>query len=165
MKSKPTGSISPGHRRLLYVIGAGSWLSGGLWLLFHYFLVRQNEFGPAPHPLQSWWLKIHGAFAFAALWIFGLIWAVHISKALPRRARKRSGILLLSVILVLVVTGYLLYYVASDAVRPAISVVHWSVGLGSPVFLVLHRARGRRAKSRPVASFLPVPASNEGKRL
>lgn len=45
----------------LYIIGIGVWLSGGLWLLFHYFFVRQGDFGPVENPLTPWWLRLHGA--------------------------------------------------------------------------------------------------------
>lgn len=139
-----TVKLGRARRWQLYIVGAGVWLSGALWLLFHYFFVTQGEFGPTENPLTAWWLRLHGAFAFAAIWIFGLLWAAHITAAWPRRRRRASGFALAGVFLVLIVSGYLLYYVGDDTVRPVISVLHWSIGLAAPAFFVLHRIRLRK---------------------
>lgn len=139
-----TVRLGRSRRWQLYIIGIGIWLSGGLWLLYHYFLVQQGDFGPVENPLTPWWLRLHGAFAFASIWIFGLLWGTHITVAWPRKNRRWSGGIFAGVFAVLIVTGYLLYYIGSDTVRPVISIVHWGIGLGSPAFFVLHRLRLRR---------------------
>jgi len=46
-----TVRLSRSRRWQLYIIGIGVWLSGGLWLLFHYFLGKQGDFGPVENPL------------------------------------------------------------------------------------------------------------------
>lgn len=74
----------------VYSIVAGLWLSGGLWLLLHYFLTSESEFGPQRNPLEPWWLKFHGAFAFAVIWLFGLLWGKHVSLALRKGAMVRG---------------------------------------------------------------------------
>ncbi len=147
---RKTGSL--GRRRwILYVVGTGVWLTGGLWLLFHYFLVKQGEFGPEANPLEPWWLKLHGAFAFGAVWLFGLLWAMHISKLWPHNRRRWSGGILTGVFGLLVLSGYLLYYVGDDRIRPLISVVHWGIGLACPLFYVWHRLRRRGDRVRRLA--------------
>lgn len=138
-----TVRLSRSRRWQLYIIGIGVWLSGGLWLLFHYFLGKQGDFGPVENPLTPWWLRLHGAFAFASIGILGLLWGTHITVAWPSSQRRWSGGVLAGVFAVLIVTGYLLYYIGSDTVRPVISIVHWGIGLGSPAFLILHRLRLR----------------------
>lgn len=144
-----TVRISRSRHLELCVAGIGVWLTGGLWLLYHYFLGRQGEFGPVENPLTPWWLRLHGAFAFASIWIFGLLWGTHITVGWPRRKRRWSGGVLAGVFAFLIVTGYLLYYVGSDALRPTLSILHWGVGLGSPALFVVHRLRLRR--QRPTA--------------
>ena len=52
-----------------------------------YLLTKQGEFGPQSHPLEPWWLKLHGAFAFAFTWFFGLLWGTHVTVAWPRGRR------------------------------------------------------------------------------
>ncbi len=143
-----TVRIARTRRWQLYVVGIGVWFTGGIWLLFHYFLGKQGDFGPVENPLTPWWLRLHGAFAFAAIWIFGLLWGTHVTIAWPRRRRRWSGGVLAGVFAFLIVSGYLLYYVGSDTIRPIISVLHWGIGLVCPVFFFLHRFRLRRRRTR-----------------
>ena len=138
-------------RMALLIVGLGAWLSGGLWLLFHFFLTRQGEFGPQASPSEPWWLKLHGAFAFAAIWLFGLVWGVHIRVAWPSSRRRLSGGVLAAVLVWLVLSGYLLYYLGDDTVRSVVSVLHWAIGLACPVLYFLHRVRLRRRRLGPAA--------------
>ncbi len=63
----------------------------------------------------------------------GLTWGVHVMKALPFKSRKASGLPLVWLIIVLTVSGYLLYYVGSDLPRQIISITHWTLGFLAPV--------------------------------
>jgi hypothetical protein len=45
--------------------------------------------------------------------------------------------------LLLTVTGYLLYYAGGEETRPVISLVHWVVGLAVPALLTWHVLSGR----------------------
>lgn len=139
-----SGRLGRSRRLGLYIVAVGVWLSGGAWLLFHYFFTRQNEFGPVENPLTPWWLRLHGAFGFASIWIFGLLWGVHVTVAWPRHRRRSSGGMLSAVFALLIVSGYLLYYTGDDSIRPVISVLHWGIGLICPVFFLFHRIRIRK---------------------
>ena len=144
-------TLSPTIRRSLYVISLGVWISGTLWLVLHHFFPKQGEFGPETNPMEPWFLKAHGAFALASIWIFGLLWNAHISKLWPSTRRRLSGSLIIGVIVCLTLTGYLLYYVGEDKPRSVISVLHWGIGLASPIFFAWHRVdfRGLWAKLFP----------------
>lgn len=135
------------HRYLVWPIVLGVWLSGALWLVFHDFLMRPGEFGLTAHPLEQWWLRAHGAFAFASLWLLGFLSVAHVGGRWAWRRQRRSGLVLLGIYVWLVVTGYLLYYAGGDQFRAAASLGHWSVGLVALIFLLLHRRirRGARA--------------------
>src|SRR5512139_106729 len=69
--SKAIIRLGPRHKKLLYAGFALLWLSGALWLAFHYFFRIEGEFGPKPHPLEAWWLhpleawwlRLHGLMA------------------------------------------------------------------------------------------------------
>lgn len=138
---RKSASIDRSGRWALCIIGAGVWLSGGLWLLFQHFFVEQGESGSQMHPLETWWLKLHGAFGFAAIWIFGLLWGVHMSRAWPYLQRRWSGGVMTGVFSWLILSGYLLYYVGNEDVRSVVSVLHWGIGLASPICLGFHRLR------------------------
>ncbi|HYA15905.1 MAG TPA: hypothetical protein VEF06_00495 [Bryobacteraceae bacterium] len=137
-------------RAAIYACGAGVWLSGGWWLALHFFGARQGEFGAEVNPLEPWSLKAHGAFAFACIWLLGLLWGTHVKVAWPRSRRRVSGAALTGMMVWLTVSGYLLYYAGGDAARQAISLAHWGIGLGAPVLYGLHRMQRRRV-SRPAA--------------
>jgi hypothetical protein len=136
------------HRYLVWPIVLGVWLSGALWLVFHDFLARSGEFGLTAHPLEQWWLRAHGAFAFASLWLLGFLSVAHVGGRWAWRRQRRSGLVLLGVYIWLVVTGYLLYYAGGDTFRAAVSLAHWTVGLVALVFLLLHRRIRRGAGAR-----------------
>ena len=140
--------LSQRRKRALYAVFGGAWATGILWLFFHYFLMRQGEFGGEPHPLEAWWLRLHGAFAFAALWIGGLLWAAHIRPVLGRPGRRISGLLLLGMLAILAVTGYLLYYAVDDGLRDVMRWVHWLIGLALVLVLGIHVMRARANRVR-----------------
>jgi hypothetical protein len=139
--------LSQARRLGIYAVGIGVWLSGVLWLLFHYFMMRPGEFGPSPDPLEPWWLKFHGAFAFAAIWGFGLLWGVHVVNGWSGGRRRRSGGALVGLLGWLIVSGYLLYYLGDDHVRSIASILHWSLGLAVPIAYWVHRSATRRRMS------------------
>ena len=58
--------LSRRHQRLLYGICGVLWATGALWLIFHYFLQVSGEFGETPHPLEPWWMRLHGLAAMLA---------------------------------------------------------------------------------------------------
>lgn len=126
------------RRWLVYSVGAGVWTSGIAWLVLHYFLQRDTGFGPAPHPMELWALAAHAAFGFAVVWLVGLLWGVHIVGGWRLRRHRVSGVTLLTFLGWLILSGYLLYYVGSDELRPLVSLAHWFIGLTLPVPFLAH---------------------------
>lgn len=133
------GSLGRSTRLSLYAVCGGVWISGALWLLFHNFLPKRGEFGPEVNPLEPWFLKVHGAFAVAAIWMFGWMWSMHVTKLWPFSWRRWSGGLMAGVGAWLILSGYLLYYVGDDKARSVVSILHWGIGLAAPVFFLWHR--------------------------
>jgi hypothetical protein len=131
------------HRRALYGVFLGVWLSGAVWLLFHNFFTTQGEFGPAPHALEKWWLRLHGLFAFAALVVVGSVLPVHAHGAWRKRKNRPTGVIMKSWVLWLAATGYALYYFSSEANEVWLPLLHWVVGLALPLMLWTHIRRGR----------------------
>lgn len=129
------------QRLALYITGAWLLATGSAWLLLHYSLGA----GELPHPLEAWSLRLHGLAAFAGLFVLGLLAAAHIPQGwrLSHRRRwagqRRSGVLLCVIGALLALTGYLLYYFASEAVRPALGWAHAIVGVTMGVLIASHR--------------------------
>jgi hypothetical protein len=143
---QPGLRLSPRRKRALYAIFGGAWVTGILWLVFHYFLTREGEFGVEQHPLEAWWLRLHGVCAFASLWLGGLLWATHMRPALTRPGRHRSGVLLLGMLAILAATGYLLYYAGDDRLLDAMRMAHWLTGIALALVLGIHVMRARAEK-------------------
>jgi hypothetical protein len=153
MKSRRSSVHSPGRgrlsrsrERLVYGIFGALWASGVAWLVYRYFLRAGSEFGETPHPLEAWWMRLHGLAAFAGLWLLGVLWVTHIVPAW-RTQRRWSGIALASIALLLVLSGYLLYYAGDERLRAFVSLAHWMIGIALAPLLLWHVLR-RRTRSR-----------------
>ena len=131
----------------LYAVSMGLWLSGALWLVYHYGLHQPGEFGLGTHPMEPWWLRLHGACAFAALWLFGFLWGVHIAPGWSRGRLRKSGGWMVGSLIFLTASGYLLYYLTDDQSRAVVSLLHWSAGLALPALFAVHRVAPRRQGS------------------
>jgi hypothetical protein len=129
--------LSPRHRWWAWGILGLLWLSGAAWLYCRYGLVQHGEFGDLPHPLQGWVLRLHGLAAFASLWLLGLLWGIHITRAWPTRKRRYTGIGMFAAASMLVLSGYLLYY-GGESLRDIASPLHWLLGLASLPLALAH---------------------------
>jgi hypothetical protein len=139
--------LSHGHLRWVYASGIVLFASGALWLLFHYFVQVHGELGDRPHALEAWWLRLHGAAAMLMLAVLGSLLPIHVRRGWHQRKNLVPGISLSALALLLIISGYALYYFGSEETRPWISVFHWVLGLGAPLLLVWHIVSGRRAQA------------------
>ncbi|MFN3751862.1 MAG: hypothetical protein ACK4SR_10875 [Thiobacillus sp.] len=145
----PVIRLSPTHKRLVYAAFVLAWASGALWLAFHYFLGVEGDFGPEAHPLEKWWLRLHGLTAMFALVAIGSLATHHMRLAWNRRRNRATGLPLLALAAWLAATGYALYYFSSDANAAWLPLLHWVAGLAAPLALAAHIGAGRRRSARP----------------
>jgi hypothetical protein len=136
--SQPAIHLQATHKRLVYAVFALAWTSGVLWLLFHYFVIRQGAFGPESHPLEAWWLRLHGFASMLALVVLGSLAVNHMRHALHHRKSLSSGLSMLMLAVWLAATGYALYYFSSDDNAAWLPLLHWIPGLAVPVLLSVH---------------------------
>jgi hypothetical protein len=137
-----TVRLGSGRRQMLHLLWLGLIASGATWLILHYLIQYEGEFGPERNPFEALCMKLHGGLAFLALWFGGLMWGTHMLKAWKQRRRRLTGALLLAAFLLLILSGYLLYYATGGGLRPAVSVIHWGMGLGMPLLYAVHRLSG-----------------------
>ena len=141
---RPRMHLSPRAKALIYAVLGVAWGSGVLWLVFHYFFPHHGEFGDEPNPLEHPLIVLHGAGAFAALWLAGWLWTTHIVPWWNSPSRRSSGIVLIAMGALLVVSGWLLYYASGDELRHWVTVLHWSIGLLLAVPAAVHALRSKR---------------------
>lgn len=144
--------VAPWQRRLLH---ASAWLlaaSGVAWLAIHYLWGAGA--GELPHPLEPWLIRLHGAAAFAALFMAGVLAGGHVPNGWrltsPRMRRtdlagqRRTGLAMTVLGASSVFSAYLLYYFAPEPVRPALGWTHAAVGLAMALLVPLHGGPARR---------------------
>ena len=118
-------------------------VTGTVWLAVHYSVGAGA--GELPHPLEVWSLRLHGLAAFAGLFMLGALAAAHIPQGWRLSQRRRwagqrsSGVMLCVIGGLLALSGYLLFYFASEAVRPALGWAHAAIGLTMAALIASHR--------------------------
>ncbi len=138
---QPKQQLSRPQERWLYWVGSVLAFSGAGWLVCHYGLRAP---GPAPHPLEVWWLRLHGASMIGFLIVLGTLLPGHVKHGWRQRLNRSSGVPLLIGTALLILTGYGLYYIVSDEVRDWVSVVHWALGLAGVATVGLHVTLGKQ---------------------
>lgn len=134
--------LSRQHELWVYGTGAALSLSGIGWLICHDLLRGP---GPDPHPLEVWWLRLHGAALLGFLTVLGTLMPAHMAYGWRHRMNRGTGIPLVVMVGFLTLTGYGLYYLVDDGWRSWTSLLHWGAGLLVIGLLVLHAVLGKRA--------------------
>ena len=139
--------LTPRHRRWFYSASALLFGSGAAWLLFRYALRRPGEFGDLPHPGEPWSMRVHGGAAMLFLVMLGTLVRSHILHGWWLGRNRFAGVAMVTIMLLLTLTGYALYYAGGERIRPVISVLHWGIGIAVPAVLLWHILMGRRSNS------------------
>ena len=147
-RSQITLRLPRWHEWLIYAVTALLFLTGVAWLLLDRLGKVQGDFGPEPNPALPWLLLIHGTTASAFTIIVGMLVPVHMRLGWNSGRNRPSGLLLIGVSLILLVTGLALYYSTGEAVRAAASLSHWLIGLVLPIPIVIHLVRGKRSRPK-----------------
>lgn len=136
--------LSPRHKRWFYSVSVMLFLSGAVWVLFDWLAERNEGRADFSRPLKPWMLKVHGAAAMAFLVTLGIMIPTHLRRAWQARRNRLNGAFFVTVMALLVVTGYGLYYFGDDRWRSAASWIHLILGFAAPALLALHVWQGRR---------------------
>ena len=89
-------------------------------------------------------MKIHGGAAMLTIYLLGSMLYGHMVNAWQRRRNRASGGTTAATLLVLVLTGYGLYYFGGEELRRGAEWLHWVFGFATPLLLWWHISLGRR---------------------
>lgn len=140
------------QRRALYGAGIALLLTGALWLIVHYSVGAGA--GELPHPAEAWLMRLHGLAGFFALFVLGVLAALHIPRgwrvARHRRYRRQrsSGVALCVLGGLMALSAYLLYYFAPEGVRAALGWAHVAAGAAMGGVLAMH-CKGNKVAPPP----------------
>ncbi len=140
--------LRPRLRATFYAVFAVLFASGAGWWVAHTWLLSADDGATASNAIEPWLLKVHGAAAMAALLVLGALYPVHIARSWRTRRNRGWGIGLVVACLVLILTGYLLYYAGGEIVRDAAASIHLWLGVALPIILGVHIWRGRATRSK-----------------
>lgn len=94
---------------------------------------------------KAWLIRLHAA---AALWfcvIVGSLLPLHISGAWRRGQNRLSGSANIAIFLVLLATGYALWYAPDGFFRLSSEWLHWAIGAVLPISIWLHVRWGKKS--------------------
>jgi len=130
-------------RKGLYALYATAWCSGISFFVLKTWFVAAGEFGPLKHSWQFPSLQLHGAAAFLMMLTFGYVLGAHVQHAWTNERHKKSGIAIVASNALLMISAYLLYYIAQDEMRDIVEYTHLLVGFSLPFTLFFHVLKSR----------------------
>jgi hypothetical protein len=133
------GRLKKSRKLAVYAVSLALLLTGLLWLYFFYFVRVVDQFGfENPHPSQGYFMIAHALAALPAVWIYGFLWQIHVKPGWRARTKRWSGGTMWTLVLLMILTGYALYYIGNDVVRDWVSLTHWIAGLVALVVFLWH---------------------------
>ena len=132
---------------VLFGAFATSWFTGLAFFILRDFFVIEGDFGPENHAWQYPALTVHGLAAFLMMILFGAMVAAHLPMGWRTKRSRFWGITLMSAVSLQIITAYLLYYIAGDASREIVGLIHLIIGILLPIVLYTHIKAG--IKGRP----------------
>jgi hypothetical protein len=129
-------------RATLYGVGALLWVSGAVWLMLHYVYPQSTPFGPLPNPWEAPVMRTHGLIAVCGVFLIGWMMSAHVTARWASERNRRSGLILASAALLLILSGYALYY-ATGSPHDAAALAHEAIGVLAPVAALAHWWRNR----------------------
>ena len=135
-------SLSGPLRTTIYAVAALLWLSGALWLVLHYAFPQASAFGALPNSWEAPLMRVHGLIAVCGVFLIGWMTAAHVTARWSSERNRRSGLALGGTALVLVFSGYALYYTTGSP-HDASGFLHEAIGLLSPAAALAHWWRNR----------------------
>jgi hypothetical protein len=148
MAANDPSRMSDSVRLSVRVIALLLWISGCGWMIAHFFFQQRNDFGEQPSGWEPSLLHAHGMLAVGGVFIFGWIASRHIAERWNESDNRVSGLTLAAATAILVISGYLLYYVADERSNLAIASIHEVLGVLALVFAQIHWRIPNRQRKR-----------------
>jgi hypothetical protein len=139
--------MSKAQRLTVYLIVGALWLSGCVWLCLDQFFSEAGQFGRTPNFLQPPLLLLHAVLALLSLYLLGYISSHHIVRWWRSGLRRLSGGSLATILGVLTLSGFALFFVSDDQWQHLFVEAHDVLGIAVTAFAIQHWLFGRRARA------------------
>jgi len=131
-------------RYLIYGFFIISLITGYTFFTLNQFVIIEGPFGPQKHPMQKYFLMTHGASAFIIMTLFGAMLAAHVPKTWDLKKNRNTGVTLITIISIQMITAYGLYYLVLGDYRIYLIYGHLISGTMLPIALIFHLIRIKR---------------------
>jgi len=142
--SKISALFPKNIKAILFFAVVNSWFTGVLFFILNRWFETETDFGFQKHPWVFPLLRFHGAAAFLMIFLYGVLLSTHVPKSWPTRRSRFFGIMLLSQQGLMILTGYLLYYLGDPTHKEITMYVHTTLGFTYPLVLLIHILTGKR---------------------
>lgn len=126
------------YQTWLFFVLATSWCSGLSFFILSKWFIVEGKYGLVKHAWQFPTLQIHGLAAFLMMLSLGFLLGTHVPYSWASKNKRKSGIGLLAMPVFLIISAYLLYYIAEGSIRQWVGYAHLAVGFLFPFILILH---------------------------
>jgi len=132
-------------RGAIFAVYGLLWVSGVLWLVLHFAFEQQTQFGPLPNPREPLLMRVHGLLAVAGVFLLGWVASGHVLARWASARNRLSGLVLAGSAVLLVASGYALYY-TTGALHAGAALVHEWLGTASLLAALAHWWRIRATR-------------------
>jgi hypothetical protein len=133
--------------------------TGGVYAWMLYALEPADEYALVNHELQPTFQHLHVWFAPLLVLMAGVLWRAHVAPQLrsERRARRRSGLALLALLLPMVLSGYSIQVVSEPTWRNTWVSVHVASSVLWCVAMLVHLVARARVRPAVDTQFIVAP--------
>lgn len=133
--------------------------TGGVYAWMLYALEPADEYALVNHELQPTFQHLHVWFAPLLVLMAGVLWRAHVAPQLrsERRARRRSGLALLALLLPMVLSGYSIQIVSEQAWRSTWVSVHVASSVLWCVAMLVHLVARSHVRRAVDTQFIVAP--------
>ncbi len=131
------------ERTLLWGSSAAVAVSGLGFAWTKYLVQSDDPFAVVNHPWQTFFLKAHVLSAPVLVFVVGLLFSRHVSRhwRSPNPSGRRSGLVIVALLLPLVASGYLIQTMTDGRLVAWLVAVHLATGILYVVLVPYHNAR------------------------
>lgn len=113
--------------------------------VFRYLIPSSDAFSSYPHPSWKYVVMAHVVATPVFFFFVGGVWWAHVVRYWKWRRRRVSGATMVTLVAAASLTGYLLYFVGSEAGIGVVRAAHTTAGAAATVFYVFHALAGWRS--------------------
>jgi hypothetical protein len=144
--------VSTFEKWLLWSSTAAVAVTGIVFGWMKYFLATDDPYAVVHHPLQPLVLKLHVLSAPVLVFALGVVYTRHVVRQwrLGRARGRPSGIGIVTTLLPMVLSGYLIQTVSSESWLFRVAMLHVVASLAYLAVLLFHQAAAWRQARHPV---------------